>query len=421
MMTPSRLKRLTQRLRAPAANATLAISALLLTLLAIEGVLRVGAWLSGPAPHSTELADYGEYDPLLGWRKRPGAALEFTRPEYRVALRINSLGLRDPERPYEAREGVRRILALGDSYLEGYTVALEATVTQRMEVLLRGRGIKLDVINGGTTGYSTDQEYLFYRSEGVRYSPSIVLLFFCLNDVYYNDSQWYYAGAPKPVFVYRDGKLVLWKYPVPEPRPVPAPSVPQNARTAEPWLGRSALYRLVRARLWHNAPDLYYRLGLLGLWPAKRSGGRRPEYQVLETSPEARAAVSGCWEKTGAVLEQLASEVRGQGRKLAVIYVPSRMEVDGRAWRPTLRRFEMSESQSDRRLVYEGLREICARLSLPLCDLTPSLKRVEHGFLGGPYFPDDGHWNERGHRVAAEAVVDFLAGLSWLDDSAARR
>jgi lysophospholipase L1-like esterase len=407
------------RLRAVAVNVGLALASLLVLLLALEGGLRLAARFSGPELRTTELADYGEYDPLLAWRKRPGTRLLFTRREYRVPLEINSLGLRDPERGYRAAPGVRRILALGDSYVEGYTVPLESTVTQQMEQRLRHRGCRMDVINGGTTGYSTDQEYLFYGSEGVRYAPSVVLLFFCLNDVYYNDSQWYYARVSKPVFVYRNGQLVLWKYPVPEPKPTPTEPRPE-ARSAESLLSSSAVYGWLRARLWLRAPDLYYRLGQLGLWPARRSGGgKRPEYRVLETGPEARAKVEGCWEKTNGLLALLANDVRAQGRKLAVVYIPSRMEVDDRAWRPTLRRFEMEEAQSDRRLVYEQLRQICERLSVPLLDLTPNLRAVERGFLGGPYYPDDGHWNARGHSVAAEAVVTFLSSQNWLDDCGA--
>ena len=50
------------------------------------------------------------------------------------------------------------------------------TVTARLEADLGARGCQAEVINGGTVGYSTDQEYLFFRDEGRKYAPDVVIL-----------------------------------------------------------------------------------------------------------------------------------------------------------------------------------------------------------------------------------------------------
>src|SRR5262249_39056059 len=152
-------------------------------------------------------------DPILGWAKRPGARTVYRRREYTVELAVNSKGLRDVDRGYDAPPGTLRLLALGDSFVEGYTVPLAQTVTQVLERRLDGEGCRAEVINGGTSGYSTDQELLFYRGEGVRYSPRIVLLFFHYNDVLYNDRQEYY-GTPKPIFEMGGGVLRVHQIPV---------------------------------------------------------------------------------------------------------------------------------------------------------------------------------------------------------------
>ena len=39
----------------------------------------------------------------------------------------------------------------------------------------RRAAARVEVINGGTAAYSTDQEYLFYRDEGRRYAPDVVV------------------------------------------------------------------------------------------------------------------------------------------------------------------------------------------------------------------------------------------------------
>ena len=134
---------------------------------------------------------YKEYDPALGWRKKKNGGATYKRREYTVDVRINSQGLRDPERSVEPRPGTFRVLALGDSFMEGYTVNLGETLTQKLEGRLNAAGCRAEVINGGTSAYSTDQEYLFYRTDGARYRPALVLLFFFWNDVIYTDRQDY--------------------------------------------------------------------------------------------------------------------------------------------------------------------------------------------------------------------------------------
>ena len=52
-------------------------------------------------------------------------------------------------------------------------------------------------MNGGTAGYSTDQEMLFYETEGHRYQPRVVVLFFYYNDVVYNDRQEFFGRSSR--------------------------------------------------------------------------------------------------------------------------------------------------------------------------------------------------------------------------------
>ena len=389
-------------------NVAVAAASLALTILVLEGLARFAE--REAAPGGTTLADYSEYDPLLGWRKRPGAHLTFRRREYTVDFALNRYGLRDPERGYEAPPGTMRVLALGDSFVEGFGVPLEQTVTQVLETTLRGRGCPVEVLNGGTTGYSTDQEYLFYRTDGARYSPFVVILFFYYNDILYNERQTYMGGLPKPVFVFRDGALRLYRSPVPRPSPPPAPAAtPAEGHDGESW---SALVRWLQERLWFGAPRAYNVLGRLGLWPANRPRGARLEFRVYERRriPE----IEGAWEKTAGLLAELNREVASHGARLLVAYIPSRMEVNDRAWQLTRERDGLEAEDWDRGLVARRLEEIGRAARVPVLDLTAALRRTDHGFLGGPYYTYDGHWNARGHQVAAEEVGRFLREQAWL-------
>src|SRR5207249_2880840 len=115
------------------ADLAVAALALVLVLAALEAVARRAQAARGGGREDNPLPLYTEADPLLGWRKKPGARATYRRREYTVEVAINAQGLRDRERRETVEAGSFRILALGDSFVEGYAVPLEATLTQVAE------------------------------------------------------------------------------------------------------------------------------------------------------------------------------------------------------------------------------------------------------------------------------------------------
>ena len=156
------------------------------------------------------------HDPLLGWRNIPGWEANTNGKK----LTINSRGLRDREYALAKPAGVRRVLVLGDSYTWGYGVADDEIYTEVLERSLASRGAKVQVINSGVSGWGTDQEFLFLKSEGIKYQPDVVVLaLYLTNDPENNSSSTQY-GLAKPVFT--DDELTLANVPVPRPgAPVP--------------------------------------------------------------------------------------------------------------------------------------------------------------------------------------------------------
>ena len=146
----------------------LAGASLVLGALALEGLARVVVWNWTREPDVVR-HPFAQFDAELGWSKPPGARGILRRPEYRVPLAINSLGLRGPEIPLDKPADTLRVLLVGDSFTEGYTVPEEQTLRSRLEVDLgRVRSRPVQVINGGTAGWGTDQEVLFYERTGRR-------------------------------------------------------------------------------------------------------------------------------------------------------------------------------------------------------------------------------------------------------------
>jgi lysophospholipase L1-like esterase len=383
-----------------------------LSLGLVLGLLELGARALSPA-HSAKatpaLDQYMTYDARLGWRKRPGARVEVAASEYKVEVAINAHGLRDVERPYEKPPGCSRVLALGDSFVEGYTVPLEQTVTRVLEARLSGRGCPVEVLNGGTSGYSTDQEALFYEDEGAKYRPDLVLVFFYYNDVLFNVRDRYGNGDPKPVLV--SGTAGLEAVPAPGPRPPPPPAEGAGAEgRAEP--RGSALLQWVGSRLRRGAPRAYNALARLGLWAKALPKAPAEQLHVYRrhASPEIREA----WERTSLILGSLRDEAAKNQAAVEIVYVPSRMEVSDRDWSITQFEYQMRDTHWDRGEVLRRISGIAASLGIPFLDLTPALRARNSDLFGGPYFVYDGHWNRQGHEVAADEIARFLVSTKAL-------
>ncbi len=354
-----------------------------------------------------ERAQYTLFDTTLGWVKRPGARVTYKRPEYQVEVAINSWGLRDPERAPDAAARTR-VLALGDSFVEGYSVPLASTVTQVLERRLRAGGQDVDVINGGTGGYSTDQEYLFYQGEGLKYDPRVVLLFFYYNDVLLNARRNYF-GAPKPQLRADASTLVAVNLPLSPPR---AKEQRSEAPPQEPpERSASALYDYVRDRLMRGAPRAYNHLAALGLWPALR--GQKPAETLEAYALERSDAMRRGWAVVGGVLRALRDDCERRGAHVLVVYVPARFEIDDSVWDLQRIAYTLDERGYDRRVVARRLSKAADEAQVELLDLTEPLSRAE-GFWTPTYYRLDGHWNERGHRVAAFEIERVVRARGWL-------
>lgn len=182
-------------------------------------------YLQEPGDQAAKAGHRYVYDARLGWKNIPN----WSSTTFGKQLTINSKNLRDREYPYEKPNGVRRILVLGDSFTWGYGVADEEIFTEVMEAELSREhsGSELstpefsktstpwEVINSGVSGWGTDQEFLFYKDEGRKYSPDIVVVAFYLGNDPKNCMSSPQYGLHKPVFV--DVSLTMSNVPVPKP------------------------------------------------------------------------------------------------------------------------------------------------------------------------------------------------------------
>jgi len=403
-------------LRALAQNCLLALGSVALVVALAEVALRMLRPGVRRGKQDRVPSQYMSKDPVLGWRKRPNATALYQRAEYTVEVRVNSLGLRDPERTREAKPGALRMLALGDSFVEGYTVSLESTVTQQLERRLAGTGdCPVEVLNGGTAGWSTDQEYLYYRDEAADFGARVVLLFLYYNDILENLRSTYW-GRAKPVLELRDGRLEIAPQPTAKPGAAERRAAAQAAAASKVAAddadsqGRSALFEFLRERLLRGRPSLYQRLAAFGFWAALEPEPPPDEMRVFLKNPEPR--LQAAWQHTVRILDALAGDVAAKGARLVVVYVPAAFEVDDRAWDLTRLAYGMTEPAWRRSAVAERLVNAGKKRGLAVIDLSSALRAEQR--RGATYFTLDAHWAARGHEAAARAIAAFLGEKGYL-------
>jgi hypothetical protein len=376
----------------------LALVGLLVGLLLAEGMARI---VDRVGPCRDNAGMFWEPSRFVGWVHTPsvqGWAQRCLRgkPEWQVYTHINSHGLRDREIPYE-RSGKFRILALGDSFTEGLQVPVENTFTKRLEQRLGTPDMPVEVLNGGVSGYGTDNELLWYLQEGYKYRPDVVLLIFnTSNDVLENHNGLMRGtGFPypdKPYFDFESGRLVAQRLPLPEPRP--------RARVlayAQRILSRySTLYRLLPA----------FSVGPGGAHAALPPvPGTLPTQIYLASYP---AEWRDAWRITRGLVLRLRHEVEARGSKFAVVVINAKEEVSERRWKWTLFANPALKGPWDvdkpNRLITSFLKRRGIR-TIPLLDTF----RVYFKTTGASGFYEwDVHWAPGGHELAANAIARDL-------------
>lgn len=153
----------------------------------------------------TEAHPYLGYCLKPGWSSTPGATQQCSH---------NSLGLRGKETTWEKPAGTFRILTLGGSSVYGQSESHDSKVwSQRLEDLANEAGAdkRIEVINGGCSGYTSYEMLGQLSFRGVHLAPDLVILYETVNDM---RSALYTAGAPSPA---RDNTHWRLAWPVDRP------------------------------------------------------------------------------------------------------------------------------------------------------------------------------------------------------------
>lgn len=385
----------------------LALAGVVVALLLVEGGLRVVDRFYCLDNDSSG----GFYDarPFFGWGHPPGFSGRAkrclgTKTEWATYAHINSLGLRDREIPY-ARTGAYRILLLGDSFTEGLQVADDETFAKQLERRLNAGRRRVEVVNAGHAGYGTDNELLFYRHEGRKYRPDLVVqVFNTENDVLENYQPLLrsipFVYPDKPYFLFEGGRFAVHNYPL---------------TLAHGWEGAVAS---VKHALYRNF--VAYRLGSSLTLPRLTVPAHAAS---VATHPPGPLGVllkdyppewDEAWRVTRALERRLRRDVRRDGSRFAVVVINPSYEFSERRWRQKLYFSKERAVDHDQTKAYRLITGFLQRHGIPHIPLLDGFR--EHLRVTGVdgYHPWDPHWNAVGHALAAELIGRGLDDLQLI-------
>ncbi len=161
---------------------------------------------------------FWQYDPELGWANRPGAQGIYHRLACDTLVKFNSRGVRGPEYGYERAPNTYRILFLGDSGMVAHEVEDQYIFVRVVERELRKKGYAVEIINGATRGYGTDQLLIWLRREGIKYKPDLVIYRYTVSDRLENITihRAFRPYGKSYFYVTEDGSLAQGGVPVPK-------------------------------------------------------------------------------------------------------------------------------------------------------------------------------------------------------------
>lgn len=175
------------------------ILVLFLCLLFLEGATRILVY-AGLLPYKSYPTTpgaprfWGFTDPVVGIWRYPNATFVHEEACIHAGYRTNSDGARDRERVHQSSAS-RRVVVLGDSFVEGYGFDVDGRFTELLEA-----GTGVEFLNFGTSGgFGTIQEWLLYTSRVRPYEHSDVVLFINpANDFRDNDPREFAADVYRP-------------------------------------------------------------------------------------------------------------------------------------------------------------------------------------------------------------------------------
>ena len=346
------------------------------------------------APQIQEIHPHGLWrqSPTRGFGLVPSFVGQHVFDDFQVKIAISAHGLRDrlygPKSP-----NTFRILTLGDSFTFGFGVEALDAYPKRLESILRVRTAvpAFEVINGGASGYATNQELVFLHEEGLSFQPDLVLIgFFGFND--FRDNQ-----LPMDRFTVSDGYLY--------DRDGYEEVLKAKQRGLDlPGKGylwaKSHAYRFLAQR-YHQLLD--NRGASPESLPVAPAVSQRPK----DATTGRQGPDDEQFDATTALITAIADTARSHTARVALVLIPDFKDAQNTqsVWEPTWKRMEA----------------FCETRQIPVINLS-GVFRAAHQAGRTPelWYQGNQHWRVAGHQLAAETIFRELVDLGLIPGGANR-
>jgi len=320
-------------------------------------------------------------------------------------VRINSAGFRDREHELVRPGDTVRIAVLGDSQVVGGQVPIEKSLVPLVERELAScapLGRRVEALNFAQPGYNLTQIYLTLRRYVWQYQPQIVVEVISTNVSILNNLRELHVGeAPGvPFWVWKDGHLV-------EDHP---------AFDAEGARRQAQLFALMnRSRLLLMLNEA--RNGLSKKLASMRTSAAGPQSKpsnyaaIWPYIPPQDPRMVTAWNTTEALLEKIHDECERHGAELWIVTLDMLMQ--STPYETERQEFQRKLGLATLDYSDDRIEAIARRNHIRYIRLAPRMRDYAvrnhvylHGFFNTK--PGSGHWNETGHRAAAQFMAEDL-------------
>lgn len=307
-------------------------------------------------------------------------------PRFDQRIRTNQIGMRDRERTIKKPSGTRRIVVLGDSFMEALQVPLDEALPGLLERRLETTdGSSLEVVNLSVSGWGTDDELTYLERHGLELEPDGILLMMTLHNDLSDNALLEFHTLDEHGLVGRPAAAMPW----------PTYAIQKLKAFLA---GHSQLYMLayetsIRGRVQAGAAQLDQHVASL---------------LRKDASPDLERA----WALTYALLDEMSAVASRNHAWFAIGMIPLRVQIDDSAWNEMLATMGIDASLMERDGPQRRIREWADHRGVELIDLRADFVAAHRKNEGTTneslYLVHDGHWGAAGHALAAEVVSRAL-------------
>lgn len=326
----------------------------------------------------------------------PNSACRSKYPEWDVEFRVNNLGFRDENMTIKKPAGVYRMLLVGDSFTEGESVEESKTAAALVEKEMISETVKkIEIVNMGVMSYSPAVYYRVIKDKGLPLNPDLVIVNVDMSD-FQND----YAYAKD---MDEDGNFrnILFQQQMGQPH-VALPAVGSEIKF---WLRSNSVLYLVLA---DRTKQLVRKIKKLPEPTVFLANDLNSDPHYITRSEE-NASNPDAWKEISASLIMIRDLMKQNKIPLVVTIYPYGHQAGESEWGEGRIKNGFETGRIYPSIASDLLVEFGNKNGIKVVNFVPEFKKAVSAETGFLYYPQDGHFTEKGHRVMADKLKEVIS------------